>query len=739
MNERSINLLMLFPSGGDLNSSNFQYNLGSAYIIAYLKEKGFTAKQFISNESFNVRECVKKIIGFRPKIVGFTVYEKNYMQCVLISKGLKAYSSRIIIIFGGPTPTVQSREILDSVSSIDICVRGEGEEIMVLLLSAFSKNDFKLDQTNLDNINGITFRKRKNLIVNPDSNILLSNRYTKNYLDKYPSPYLSEIIPPSYASPTGIITARGCNQNCIYCNCAIMSKRNIFFHSIERVIKELMYLNEYRNSIAPVPINDDTFTIIPSRTKQICERIIENDIKLPLSCITRCDKINEELLDLMKEAGFVSIGFSLESAVPRVLRAIGKVNPPQSLESLDKEHTFIEKLKKMTTYAKKIGLCPVYVSIMVGLPSESLQDAQKTLKLVKQLDLDFYSHNIFHIFKGTPIYQIYKQFGYKVKPLGQQNKIFTQNSFPFDIYKLKLAPNSATEKNNRIIDYMNLKILSLDTRRKNKKPFFNNLIINSDTLSPLLINWIQENLAINGAIIQLYPNKVKYEKNHKKNEISLYEELSPTMYYHGYYWENNTLKSGRQHSIGKKTGLLIKIKDTKSVLQEYEEENNNVGNTICTEHTYYDTITLLSFLNRISKMEDSYNYLLKNNVPPEIEKLCRWTSKDANCQKLETAIIDNNNSIRICWNSDPIGDIETPFPALMQNLQILQKIEIERRNCISCIEKETCIKCLFPSPLSSQEYCDYKKKYDTSKPARLIKSIYNLKDFIYKPSNLYNK
>ncbi|MBD3317946.1 MAG: hypothetical protein GF344_19350 [Chitinivibrionales bacterium] len=48
---------------------------------------------------------------------------------------------------------------------------------------------------------------------------------------------------------------------------------------------------------------------------------------MAFSCITRADKVDEELLDLMKAAGFVAIAFGLESAVASVLRNIGKVNP----------------------------------------------------------------------------------------------------------------------------------------------------------------------------------------------------------------------------------------------------------------------------------------------------------------------------------------------------------------------------------------------------------------------------
>lgn len=732
---------MIFPSGGDLHLSKFTYQLGAAYIIGFLTKFGYGAKQFITRESFNVRECVRKISGYKPKIVGFTVYEKNFMQCALISNGLKSFNSDIITIFGGPTPTVQSQAILESVTSVDICVRNEGEETMLKLLSILSANNYNLKTADLNKINGITFRQGDKIKINADSNILLSNRSIKNYIDKYPSPYISEIIPLSKASPVGVITSRGCNQNCVYCNCTIMSKRNIFPHSIERVIDELAFIGEYKEFKGPVPINDDAFTIIPTRAAQICEQIIENNIKVPLSCITRCDTITEDLLNLMREAGIISVGFSLESAVPRVLRTIGKVSPPESmnLDNFEKEIEFIEKLKSMTSYAKKIGMHPVFVSIMVGLPGETIQDAQKTIELVKQLNIDFYSHNHFHIYKGTPIYQNHKKYGYKLTSLCKKNNIMLNNSYPFNVFKIRLAPQSATEMNRDRLDYNTLKILSFNPEREVLEPFFKNIIINTDVIKLSLVKWIQENLAINGTIIQIYSNKENYIKLDKKNESTLFSELMPTLYYEPYYWHKSDkiiiLKSGKSYNFGEALGLLIKFKSTNIAMRQYDEGHNTMENVVCVDQTEIDIITIQDLLLKISKDKNGVRYLLDNKPLPRFQKLCRWTHNQANCQLLETAIIANDDSIRICWHSKPIGKVGISFSNLKSNIDYLQKQEIKRRNCNRCSEKETCMKCIFPYPLSSKEYCKYKKVNNTIESARIINSFNTMKDLLLKPIN----
>ncbi len=739
---KPIDLLMVFPSGGDIYFTNFKHHLGSAYIIAYLKKHGFTVEQFISDDSSNVKEFVRKIKEYKPQIVGFTVYDTNFMQCALLSNGIKAFNSEIIIMFGGPTPSVQSKEILETVWSVDICIRHEGEEIVLELLKKLKNTNFNLNQVDFSKIKGITFRKNNHIIINPESNILLSNLSQNNYIDKYPSPYLSEVIPVSKAFPTGIITGRGCNQNCIFCNCAVMSKRNIFFHSIERVIEELLFISEYKKFIGPISIVDDTFTILPTRAKKICEAIIENNINIPLFCTTRCDKVNEELLDLLKQAGFVSIGLSLESGVPRVLNTIGKVRPPSEFPSdnYEKENHYLKKLKDITSYTKKIGFKKVFVSIMVGMPGESIQDAQKTIQLINQLDIDFYTHNKFHIFKGTPIYQNYKKYGYKIMPMGKKNYILTENSFPFDVYKIKLSPKCAAIKHNKIIDYDIIEILSMATKQSGKKPFFKNAILNTDIIKPSLIKWIQENLAINGHIIQIYSNKQKYQKFHERNRLKLYNEFSPTSFYQVYYKETifntSTLKSERADLYGELVGFPIKFKPTHIVLEEYKKGSKDIPYLIGVDYSTIDTKSLFTFLIKISENKDIFNHLMDSKPLPQFQQLCRWTSNEANCHTLETAIIGNDNSIRICWYSKPIGKIGLSFQDIILKIRQLQGEIIADRNCSVCQENKTCIKCLFPFPFSSEEYCKCKKLFFTNKPAEMVDIFSNINTFIFRPVNL---
>ena len=65
-----LDVLMVFPPGGILQEAIFKHNLGSGYIIGYLREKGFSAEQFLTKEPLNVKECVKEYVRKILKSLG---------------------------------------------------------------------------------------------------------------------------------------------------------------------------------------------------------------------------------------------------------------------------------------------------------------------------------------------------------------------------------------------------------------------------------------------------------------------------------------------------------------------------------------------------------------------------------------------------------------------------------------------------------------------------------------------
>ncbi|OFY68467.1 MAG: hypothetical protein A2V64_00120 [Bacteroidetes bacterium RBG_13_43_22] len=727
----------IFPPGGGFESNFFFYNIGSAYIISFLRQHGYKAEQYVCREHINLENCVKEIIITNPRVVGFTVFNTNFLTSILIARQIRAISPKIIIVFGGPAATSYSEFILNRYPFIDACFRNEGEETFLQFLSRLTESKFDFVKTDLGNIKGVTYRYEDSVIINPDSNILAENSIFQDYLDKYPSPYLSGIIPGADAFTTGLLTARGCNQHCIYCNCAVLSKRKITTHSVERVISELDYLSGYSDEGRVLNFYDDAFSLIQQRAKTICKTIIENRIRISLSCITRCDCADEELLDLMKEAGFISIAFSLESATPKILRIIGKVHKAEDnpSDALEKETMFIEKFGKMTAYAKKIGIRKVFSSVMTGLPGETLEEANKTIEKIDSChDIDSYSQNLFTIYHGTPLYDTYRKYGYKVD-FPDNNPVFSRTIYPDDVvYKVKISSKSQFHETQKSLHNSTLRILSLAHEKNCKKGWFNNVILFSDTADRDFVDWLKMILAINGTIIQIYSDETALSGNSDKNHENYIRYCTPSLNIRDCYLERDgnlllvCYRSPLLRSVKEK--IVMKICDFKHVKTNLTNPEVDFIKVMCKESDSNDAGLAYTYFSEVKKEKDLFNYLINKKPFPYFANLCKWTKDLANCSEKNTLFVNDRSEVRLCWYGQNIGKAGQTYNTLIKNFEYYQQMISEQRKCNICNAKDHCNKCISPFPLSDEEFCSRQIGNDISSVAELYRSVDAFKQYI---------
>jgi radical SAM superfamily enzyme YgiQ (UPF0313 family) len=135
---------------------------------------------------------------------------------------------------------------------------------------------------------------------------------------------------------------------------------------------------------------NDNFTLRKEKTKELCKLIIESKLNLEWVCDTRVDLVDDELLELMSKAGCRVIWFGVESGSPRILKRIGRNTNPEQVEAVFK----LCKKHKIKTAC----------SFMLGLPDETLDDMEESLKFAKKIGPDFCQFNIFIAYPDSKIY-----------------------------------------------------------------------------------------------------------------------------------------------------------------------------------------------------------------------------------------------------------------------------------------------------------------------------------------------
>jgi len=695
-----VTFLFVFPPSR--SDYTFRFHLGVGYIQAYLKDRGINAPQYVPKKRMPLPKMVDDILKHKPEVVGFTCYDSNYYIIKSIARLLKNSKPDLPVVIGGPTATFSDSFVLKDCPDIDICVRGEGEETTYELI--------KSGLTNLEKISGITFRE-KDLTVQVGDRPLIRGEKRDAELDILPSPYLKEVAPLD--GKAGVLTSRGCVYNCTFCNFSAMSRHSIRYHSVYRVIEELRKIDEYINHNFPEPqkplvqFNDDTFSLKTERAKEICRRIIQEKINLRFYADTRADFCDVELLKLMHEAGFREVNFGLETAAPRILRNIKKIYSGDRNDfTLEKQ--FLHTLKENVRLAKKLGF-HTSVSIILGLPGETIEDAMKTLQFVKELKVNEYSHNFLKIYPGTKLFETYRDYDLDLKE--SATILPYQTIYPYNVYALNPLPHASLQKSvtedettyveliaNNLTQLENTDWLNLITSDIKHQDTFASWLVNIGTLPFSLyyhhMNYWPIKESASQFVNELVQNKVPIGNFYFLTKVPLEKQV------------NNAYKLMRFGQSIWPHSLFVEMPFSKYQNRNFLPENAKLIFTI----TNKDDVETLIYLSKTSINSEIIN--LQQPYPLScIRDECRWVSEPCPAMKFHRLIIRPSFSIVTCFNGKPIGFVNSSYEEMETTLKNIQKKELSSRNCAKCPVRDACSKCLFPFPLTTEEYCDLKRTH----------------------------
>ncbi len=377
------------------------YPINLMYLCAYLKREGHKVALIdYEVDSSRIRHLYTEIQQGQYDIVGITSMTPSYSNACSIARIIKKKFPEILIIFGGVHPTMLPEDVLLENPVVDYVVRGEGEITFTELLKTVESSRLE----GLSSIKGLSYRKDGHTTHNPD------REFVKN-LDSLPFPDHSCIVRERYSEPLSlgqyrdkhnqiaeIFTSRGCPFHCKFCSNFLVMGNACRWRSVENVMAEIddLIRNQHYNYIF---FHDDNFTLNRSRVFALCKALQKRKIRW--SCLTRVDIIDDEMIRVMKAAGCDKILFGVESGSLRVLRQIQKqTTPMQIVEAFRLVHKY-----KIKTQA----------FIIVGYPTETVADINKTIALLKRINPDFLFVSHFTPYPGTESYQQAIEKGYLKK------------------------------------------------------------------------------------------------------------------------------------------------------------------------------------------------------------------------------------------------------------------------------------------------------------------------------------
>ena len=318
-----------------------------------------------------------------PDVVAVTLMSVDYNPARKALAVAREVKPELTTVIGGPHVTIALEDALQ-IPHVDYLITREGEVAFPLLLQLIDKGDPPPDRVLRGappDLDAIPFADRE---------LFLQEWRKWGYDLASPEvPFVPELPPPFVT----LIAGRGCLYNCAFCKPGedyLFGKRTRR-RSVDNVISELHELVD-KYDIASFMFHDDCLTEDRPWVTEFTETYIREGFDMPFFCQSRADIIvkHEDMVARMAEAGLKGYFIGFESGNNRVLNFIRK-------------GTTVEQNLEAARICRKYDI-RIWANYMMGLPTETKDEVMDTVRLMKDIDPDYYSPAFFTPHPGTELF-----------------------------------------------------------------------------------------------------------------------------------------------------------------------------------------------------------------------------------------------------------------------------------------------------------------------------------------------
>ncbi|TFG29005.1 MAG: B12-binding domain-containing radical SAM protein [Promethearchaeota archaeon] len=392
--ERLKNLIVLiypyFKTEDNINQKLFN-PLGIGLLSAQLKQQGINVVK-IDCTFKGINEVMKEITRLKPKIIGFYTMITFTKSIFTLFNAFNSKLPESLFICGGPLAS-----LFPEIFSIDfdIIFRGEMDKsfsdfVRQYFNSGLDKESF-IKSHDLSKYSGIYIQKYN--VVYDNKAIHLSETEFRDLplVDREDFDHIKYQTfweEKEGFKATSILTTAGCPFNCDFCSKPIFGN-HFRKRDINEIIREIEIIKTLGYNY--LWISDDCLTLNLDFLENFCDKLIEKNLNMKYSCLSRVDTLNLELLKKMKQSGCEKVYLGLESGDNEILK-------------LMKKKLTVEKAKQGVKLLKKAGI-KIAGFFIVGYPGETWETIEKTFNFALELDLDEVSFNVPYPLPGSELFK----------------------------------------------------------------------------------------------------------------------------------------------------------------------------------------------------------------------------------------------------------------------------------------------------------------------------------------------
>lgn len=339
------------------------------YLAAVAEKQGLDAK--IADYSQG-GDYEADLLVFKPDYLVVNIATPTLEHDLEAIKKAKEICPNIITIAKGAAFLTLAERIIKEHDELDFGILGEAENTLKEILQEKSKTE----------ILGLYYKEN-------DEVKFTGCRPFIEDLDSLPFPARHLVDNNIYRRPDNnkvqatIKVSRGCPFHCFFCLATPVSGAKVRRRSPENIVAEIRECVEKYN-IKNFLFWSDIFNIDKDWTMKLCQAIIDSGLKITWSANTRADTADLEMAEMMYKSGCRLVSIGVESGSQYMLEKMGK-------------KITLNDVRRTVKVFKKAKI-RIYNYFVIGLPWETEDTVEETIKFAIELNSDFIS-----FYTATPL------------------------------------------------------------------------------------------------------------------------------------------------------------------------------------------------------------------------------------------------------------------------------------------------------------------------------------------------
>ncbi len=203
-------------------------------------------------------------------------------------------------------------------------------------------------------------------------------------------------------------TSKGCPASCSFCNFPIKNS-NYKLEELELLENQLRQYEKH--GVKYVLFADDTINLPVHRYKAMLRMMIKNHFSFEWFAYCRLKELDEEAIQLMKQANCAGVFIGIESANDNMLKHMNKV---ATVADFKDKLALLDKYDIMS-----------FAFFLVGFPGETKETVQETIDFINNNKITFFTANLWYADISTPIYKEADRYGLKGKDFEWEHQTMT--------------------------------------------------------------------------------------------------------------------------------------------------------------------------------------------------------------------------------------------------------------------------------------------------------------------------